>query len=1143
MAVRRLSLVLDLNSGQFSTRITDATGKLRTFSSVASTANKSVTDFGRSAKTTGNALDGFNKSVWKLQLTLYSLTFLFGGLTTGLVKTNAEVQRTIMLLQGLSKEMTEVGRQKEALKSFEYLLDLSKKAPYSLSALTDSFVKFRTAGMDPMNGSMKALVDAVGSMGGTEEQLKRASIAIQQMAGKGVVSMEELRQQLGEAVPQAIGLMARSMGMSVAQLSKLIETGTVQAGPALAKMFLEMERTFGGGAQRMMDTFSGQVSLMKTNLQQLALAVGGLNKDGGFVKGGFMDQLTNGGKDLNTWLTDPQTIAGARELGVQLADLVKNLANFTRWVVENQKAIKALATAYIAFKGVQLLASGFTAARVAVQAYTIALAGLPRVLAIVSAGKGALLARLVAIRGATLAGAAATTAFSGALGVARAALTLLSGPIGWAITALTLLAGAFIKAALAAKELERAKSRALRGNASDDDVDNLQRRRDELAKQVAADKKAAEDRKREGGAYLDPFNLVEKRRRELQSVESALGAAKKTQIDNAWREGQDSMEGAIDAALSRTGAQRKYDLAAQAANNLATSGDQAGAARARAAAITDLNRATDKVIAAKQAEAKNNVRLANQDLAGAKTTEEKTKARLNVLKAEAALAKLEDDKKYILNKRDLDSATDALTQSDITAGGKPKKPKKSDAERLADSRLKRSDTIVHDLGEKATEQAAAASDAMEDLSINSMTTGGQVEKFARKLAAARAEAMELNPALKEGSKNLASLDATIAKATEDFRIASLAGQVRDLKNETYELGLVSSNRFARAWDGYSVEMAKLEAMRSEIGKIKDEAARTTQLKILDDNIAAKTKDAVRSMAESLEEEARSIREGLMTADDAREAAYRREVERIEALTDISKLNEEERAQYAEQFATSRADMLSALDAKRARDAEGPMEKTVRDWQDTNTRMKEIQGAWMDDFTDQMFKGEFTFGGFLERILLDYLETLARARMASVISSGINSLTGALAGALGGIFGGAKPVAAASGRSTKFVSASVAHTGGIAGSASLIRRAVDPMTFHGAGKYHVGGFPGLKPNEVPLIAEKGEGIFTKDQMRAMGKGSSSSMPNVQVNMINESGHQMNAEESGTRFDGEKYVVDIVMSNLSKRGPLRDAFQDR
>jgi tape measure domain-containing protein len=62
------------------------------------------------------------------------------------------------------------------------------------------------------------MTDGVAAFGGTDDVLKRATIAIQQMSGKGVIQMEELRQQLGEAMPRAVELMARSMGVSMPQL-------------------------------------------------------------------------------------------------------------------------------------------------------------------------------------------------------------------------------------------------------------------------------------------------------------------------------------------------------------------------------------------------------------------------------------------------------------------------------------------------------------------------------------------------------------------------------------------------------------------------------------------------------------------------------------------------------------------------------------------------------------------------------------------------------------------------------------------------------------------------------------------------------------------------------------------------------------
>ena len=43
-------------------------------------------------------------------------------------------------------------------------------------------------------------------------QFKLVSLAVEQMASKGTVTMEELRRQLGEHIPGAFGVAARAMG-------------------------------------------------------------------------------------------------------------------------------------------------------------------------------------------------------------------------------------------------------------------------------------------------------------------------------------------------------------------------------------------------------------------------------------------------------------------------------------------------------------------------------------------------------------------------------------------------------------------------------------------------------------------------------------------------------------------------------------------------------------------------------------------------------------------------------------------------------------------------------------------------------------------------------------------------------------------
>ncbi|PZQ95193.1 MAG: hypothetical protein DI533_20290 [Cereibacter sphaeroides] len=67
-----------------------------------------------------------------------------------------------------------------------------------------------------------------------------------------------------------------------------------------------------------------------------------------------------------------------------------------------------------------------------------------------------------------------------------------------------------------------------------------------------------------------------------------------------------------------------------------------------------------------------------------------------------------------------------------------------------------------------------------------------------------------------------------------------------------------------------------------------------------------------------------------------------------------------------------------------------------------------------------------------------------------------------------------------------VGVGVGHTGGLIGSKRVgsgnSSRKVDPGIFMGAMRFHNGGLPGLAPNEVPLIAKKGEEILNENDPR-------------------------------------------------------------
>jgi tape measure domain-containing protein len=102
---------------------------------------------------------------------------------------------------------------------------------------------------------------------------------------------------------------------------------------------------------------------------------------------------------------------------------------------------------------------------------------------------------------------------------------------------------------------------------------------------------------------------------------------------------------------------------------------------------------------------------------------------------------------------------------------------------------------------------------------------------------------------------------------------------------------------------------------------------------------------------------------------------------------------------------------------------------------------------------------------------------------------LSALFSGVAGAVGGAFGGGEAVSVAAGNSAAFSNTMTDfqwmpkqfHTGGIIGQGGRSVNA-DPALFSSATRYHSGGIPGLKPNEVPIIALNNEEVLTADDPR-------------------------------------------------------------
>lgn len=340
-----IELVAD--NGKMKMAVKDAQTVIRQFET-------SVNQTARSVKRLEDAQFSLSTKFRHLVMTLGNLRFalmdindVFIRLPANIMKNAGELERLQTLMKGLSTEVTDLGKAMDGQNSFNFVTEQAKKAPFEISAISDAFVKLKTAGIDPTNGSLSAMIDSVARFGGSNEQLKRATIAIQQMAGKGVISMEELRQQLGEAVPTAMKAMADSMGLSMGELAKQVSTGTLQAEAPLRKMLLRLRIENEGAAEAMMETWVGKLSQLKTEWMLASKTI---------ADAGFGDAAKEAVDEIKTALQSDEFKVFAREFGQTLGQTIRAISAAVKFVIEYKDAILSLGAAFAAYKTVHSLA-------------------------------------------------------------------------------------------------------------------------------------------------------------------------------------------------------------------------------------------------------------------------------------------------------------------------------------------------------------------------------------------------------------------------------------------------------------------------------------------------------------------------------------------------------------------------------------------------------------------------------------------------------------------------------------------------------------------------------------------------------------------------------------------------------------------
>ena len=169
---------------------------------------------------------------------------------------------TASAMETLQRGMSAVfGGQANAAKELEYVRAVSDRTGVSLIDLGKAYSKValsaREAGFSQAQARevFEAVSGAMGVLGESSSETGFALQAITQMLSKGVVSMEEFRQQLAERLPGAFEATARELGLTTAELNAFIATGKATAFDVLPALASGLNKVYPTKAQN--DTLAG----------------------------------------------------------------------------------------------------------------------------------------------------------------------------------------------------------------------------------------------------------------------------------------------------------------------------------------------------------------------------------------------------------------------------------------------------------------------------------------------------------------------------------------------------------------------------------------------------------------------------------------------------------------------------------------------------------------------------------------------------------------------------------------------------------------------------------------------------------------------------------------------------------------------
>ena len=228
-----------------------------------------------SAKKAGKSVDSFNKGLMNIAKAaggVYALKQAF-DFASEISAVGMELESMRMSLEAA------VGSSGNAKKELDYLKKTTDDLGLSFKSSLSGFTQFAAAAKQTsLEGAgvekvFTGVSEASAVMGLSIDDQNGVFRALSQMMSKGKIQAEELRGQLGERLPGAFQIAARSMDMTTSELDKFMSSGKLISDDFLPKFGKQLEKEFGKKAINASKTARAEQNRYNNALLNMKVAI------------------------------------------------------------------------------------------------------------------------------------------------------------------------------------------------------------------------------------------------------------------------------------------------------------------------------------------------------------------------------------------------------------------------------------------------------------------------------------------------------------------------------------------------------------------------------------------------------------------------------------------------------------------------------------------------------------------------------------------------------------------------------------------------------------------------------------------------------------------------------------------------------